>query len=243
MRLTKCSSHHITSHDSYIAETLEKLFISGSSVGAIAAPLWLDTVASLVPAHSYVLLADSLVLNMPEAYQPDFFALWGFCGSVLMPSEYSEDCETRNFSHVDLHILAMQKHPNVPFVTVTSKLDNTATSAYNRFVEDRGGTLLWPTEFQVEIVSVLERLNQEPNFVAYVISSFNHLFMTRSRYYDATEFGDMANTVSPVNGRYGRCLSHVPETLLSSLCFGVNKYLARLVLSNICLNLVSHESL
>mgnify|MGYP003385990434 FL=1 len=192
----------LTLHSSvFDTETLDHLFITGSSVGAIAAPIWLDLIVNLIPAHSYVLLADSLVLNMPEAYQPDFFALWGFCGSVLMPAEYAEDCRSRNFSHVDLHILAMQKHPEVSFITVSSKKDNIATAAYNRFVEDRGDIVLWPSEFQVVTMSVLERLNQEPNFVAYVISSFNHLFMTRSRYFDATEFGDVANIGSPTNGK------------------------------------------
>lgn len=118
-----------------------------------------------------------------------------------MPEEYSADCHNLNFSHVDLHVLAMQKHPDVAFLTVTSKLDNTATASYNRFVNDRGGVELWPVEFYAEMLVVLERLNEEPNFVCYVITSLNHLFMTRNRFYDATEFGDTANTMSPPSGK------------------------------------------
>jgi hypothetical protein len=48
---------------------------------------------------------------------------------------------------------------------------------------------LWPVEFHDVMLAVMERLNEEPNFVAYVVSSFNHMFLSRSRYFDATEHG------------------------------------------------------
>jgi hypothetical protein len=185
---------------SFLAETLDKLLISGTSVGAIAAPIWLEQVKRYIAAHSYVVLSDSLVINMPEIYQPYFFNIWGFCGSALMPYEYAGDCLTRNFSHIDLQLLVMRNNPSVVFITVTSKYDNIATASYNRFLEDRGETALWPVEFYDVVLPVLERLNEESNFIVYVVSSFNHLFMSRSRYFDATEFGDTANLDAPVNG-------------------------------------------
>lgn len=196
----------------FFTSTLESVLISGSSAGAIAAPLWIDQIISRVSSHSYVVIADSLVVNMPDSYQPAFFREWGFCGSILMPSEYSLDCSTRNFTHVDLHQLAMQKNPTVTFISITAKLDNAATASYNRYREDKGDPMVWPVEFYDVMLPVLERLNAEPNFVVYVITSINHLFLTRVRYFDATEYGDSANLATPVRGK------QKDTTLLAKSC-------------------------
>ena len=174
--------------------------ITGSSVGAIAAPIWLDHIIAHISAHSYAVVLDSLVINMPESYQPEFFSLWGFCNSILVPSDYVDDCHLRNFSHVDIHILAMRKHPLVPFITVTSKYDNVATAAYSRFVEDKGNAHVWPQEYHNVMISVLERLNKESNFLVYMVTSINHLFLTRDRFYDATQYGDKDNMNNSTNG-------------------------------------------
>jgi hypothetical protein len=45
--------------DAYLSETLSQVLVSGFSAGAVAAPIWLGQIATMVSAgYSYVVLAD-----------------------------------------------------------------------------------------------------------------------------------------------------------------------------------------
>jgi len=211
----------------YLSSPLDKLLVSGSSTGSIAAPLWVGSITSTIQSSSCICLSDSFFLPLAEVYQPALLQSWNICGSILIPEEYSVDCEIRNLSNVDLMRRAISAYPDVLFLLVIAKKDNPATYWYNTY----GSYLnddkpLWPSEYFEIMLPSIEDLNMLPNFLVFLITSLNHLFVSRDRFYTATEYGDEAGVGANRNGttvsEWLGAYSDDSMNEISSVCEGDN---------------------
>ena len=218
----------LTNYVFVCVETLNRVVISGTSAGAIAAAVYANTIIQALTAEHHIILLDSFFLPMNESYQSKFFQDWDFCNSSLVPPEYTSDCSTRQFSNVDLLEIAIDRNPKAVFAVIMSKKDNIAMTWFNTYAAYFGGKSLWASEYFSLMLPLLERLNRRPNFLVYLISSLNHLYLTKERFYTATEYGDDGATVRSSSGttlgtpvyQWVSLFDDSPSRDISSLCEG-----------------------
>lgn len=214
-----------TSSPRYLNNILTDLTLMGVSAGAIASPIWSDRVFRALPSANYGVVGDSYILFMPASVEgPLLRDTANFCASYLLPPSLLGKCLSATLRIADINLYNMRLYPQVVFANIQAKQDNTQTFYYNAVRMQNGLAPITSAQYYNTSLAVINEMNQEPNFVIFLINSNAHGYTYTSRYETADEYSDTGAVAVPGRGTalhtwvFSVPLS--PGTSLSSKCQG-----------------------
>lgn len=165
-----------------LSPKLESLFISGTSAGAIGTQVWANYLLKTFTYSKATVLADSYVGVFPANFQGTIFQRMGVCDLDLLSSNLTEKCKNGFITMADTMEDAIRTHPTVAFASVNTKYDWVQTTYYRltcMSVADIAGAVNFDgVQFHSRAKSILERYNQYPNFVSFMMHHDHHGFTT-----------------------------------------------------------------
>ena len=187
------------SSPAYLNSTLTEMVLMGVSAGAVAVPIWSDYVFRHIPSTLYATVGDSYVLFMPQSIEGELLRdTAGFCEtSVLLPVEFEDECWAGTLRIADLNIHNMRMRPRVAFSNIQAKLDSTQAFYYNAVLMSMGIPPIQASAYYARSVTVIEELNQEPNYLIFMIDSNSHGYTYTPRYPTADQYSDTGASNNP----------------------------------------------
>ena len=216
------------SSPAYLNATLTEMVLMGVSAGAVAVPIWSDYVFRHIPSKLYATVGDSYVLFMPQSIEGTMLRDSArLCETpVLLPEQFLDICLAGTLRIADLNIHNMRLWPRVLFSNIQAKMDSTQAFYYNAVLMSMGMAPIQPSAYYSRSVTVIEELNQEPNYLIFMIDSNSHGYTYTNRYPTTDQYGDQGVVNNPGVGTPLRLwVANIPlevgETL-QSFCGGAN---------------------
>lgn len=167
---------------------------AGSSAGAGGVEYWNDIVLKMFPAQHAAVVMDSAFAVIPPpspTFPPEFllFASLGVCTSDTLPLTLLSKCATQNLGLTDIIEYNAQQNPLVTYLLIQSKMDFVQLSYLSGIGASFGFPSIGPTEYFPTILPSLEKINQLPNMLFFVVEGFGHTFSRLPSLATTTETG------------------------------------------------------
>ena len=161
-----------------IASTLSKFIVSGDSAGSAGAVFWADQLLTQFPSSTASVVIDCAPIVAPGIVYSMVFSNWGVCSTPLLPPSLQSACyASQPFGLKDIAFASMAKHPSVPYVFLISKYDAFLIGYYELYAGVYFGfPQISVQEYYQELVLDIDYLNQQPNFITFLVDSTQHTY-------------------------------------------------------------------
>lgn len=176
----------------HLSSTLTELLIGGVSAGAIAAPIWSGRIIDIIPSMAYAVLPDSYILFVPASIEAQLIRgiSGNICTSYLVPLDLSASCLAGNLTAVALSKYVMSENRNVAYAYIQAKRDSVQLSYYNAVSASFGMPTIDADTYYNLSKDIINSLNDESNFIIFMIDSDSHGYTYNSLYFSAGSAGD-----------------------------------------------------
>lgn len=182
--------------------TLSSLIVTGDSAGSLGTQAWTAQILKEFDYEHAAVVPDSYIGVFPNGTQGELINSYGMCDVGILEGDLLEHCQASDLTIQDVFADAMATFSDVAFGHINSKYDSTQMGFYAAIAATMQSLplVLTGAEFTNEMNKILERYNQYPNYVSYVVTSDQHCYLPYAITYTA-------DTTSPSgNGEGGQTM-------------------------------------
>ena len=174
-----------------VKSPLSEFLIGGDSAGAAGAIIWADQLLTQFASTSAAVIIDSPPIVNPDIAYSMVLNNFGACSSPLLSPALQRSCSSSlPFGLKDIALSSMANHPNVPYVYVFSKYDSLLWGYYCVYAGAYFGfPQITPLGYYEFLLKIIVELNQQPNFITFLIDSTQHTYTVDDSYLVSTTYG------------------------------------------------------
>lgn len=171
---------------------LKSLLLTGSSAGALGVQIWARRLLRIFDYESAAVIADSFAGAFPLGMQGQQQKDVGLCVTGLLPDFLKLQCQAGTVEVQQVYEATMQEFPDVVFASIDSKVDQVQIAFYEVIFMSllgRADYAVSPQIWTEKLAEIYRRFNLQPNWVSYMVSSANHMFLVRNILYQTRPGG------------------------------------------------------